>query len=797
MFALLVVAAAIYLVLGDLGEASVLSIFATLSVVVTIVQESRSERVIESLRDLSSPRALVIRQGVRRRIPGREVVRGDVIAIAEGDRIPADALLLSGTDVHTDESLLTGESVPVRKSASGSAGRTAMARPGGDDLPYLFSGSLIVRGHGLAEVFVTGPKTEMGRIGMVLGRIESEPPLLRKQTQPLVRILAIASLVLSAVVVLLYGSLRGSWFDGLLAGVALSMSLLPEELPLVLTVFTVMGAWRISQARVLTRRAAAIEMLGAATVLCSDKTGTLTKNAMSVAELRVDDEVFTVSDQPTLPDRVKLLVEYGILASAREPFDPMEKALHSVGDHLADKHQGWALINSQIPEPDFLAMIQVWKDPGSDRFVVAAKGAPETITHVCGLDAEQIGVIHRAVDQMAANGMRVLAVARANINNTGQFDSLRESKAFEFLGLIGFADPLRPAVPAAVRECHSAGIRVVMITGDYPATARAIANQAGLTSGPVITGKDLDDTVDAQLNARVREATVFARIMPEQKLRIVEALKKNGDVVAMTGDGVNDAPSLKAAHIGIAMGGRGTDVAREAAAIVLLDDDFGSIVRTIRLGRRIYDNLRKAMGYIIAVHVPIAGLALLPLLFGWPLILTPIHIAFLEMVIDPVCSVAFEAEPEESDVMKRPPRDPSSPLFSTALTAWSLFQGTVVLVLVGLIYVMALRYGLPEDETRALTFVSLVLTNVGLIFVNRSFEASVAAAFQRRNVLLWAMVGAIAALLLIIAVWPSARGLFHFGPLHLHDLFICVGAGLGVLLALDTLKPVVRRWLVG
>ena len=797
MFGLLVGAGVIYLLLGDLTEALLLLAFATISVAITIVQETRSQRVLEALRDLTSPRALVIRQGVRRRIPGREVVRGDIIVIAEGDRVPADAGLISGHDIEVDESLLTGESVPVRKSVAPSDAGPAHA--GGDDLPHVFSGTMVVRGHGLAEVRATGPGSEIGKIGQALGTIETEPTPLRRQTQRLVAIFATIGLGVSAIAVVLYGLFRGSWLEGLLGGVALSMSMLPEEFPLVLTVFMVMGAWRISQARVLTRRAAAIEALGAATVLCSDKTGTLTENRMSVAELRCAGEVLRLAERSDgkLAGVFAELAEYAILASVPEPHDPMERAIHALGGELAQKPQvlqpDWSLVQVYGLRPDLLAMAHLWQSRDADRpAAVAAKGAPEAIASLCRLDPERLAEIRQAADDMAAGGMRILGVARASFDGTA-FPETQRGFDFEFLGLIGLADPLRATVPAAIAECRSAGVRVAMVTGDYPTTARAIAYQAGLASEGITTGDELAALSEADLAERVKATTIFARIRPEQKLRIVNALKANGDVVAMTGDGVNDAPALKAAHIGVAMGGRGTDVAREAAAIVLLDDDFGSIVRTIRLGRRIYDNLRKAMGYILAIHVPIAGLSLLPLLFGWPLIFTPIHIAFLEMVIDPVCSIVFEAELEEADVMARPPRDPRSPLFSGSLAAWSLLQGALVLVLVAAIYVIALRNGLPEADVRALAFVSLVFTNVGLILANRSFDSSLLGALRRPNPALWWIVGAMTVLIAVVTLWLPARLLFHFGPLHLDDTAVCIGAGLVTLLGLELLKPVWRR----
>jgi Ca2+-transporting ATPase len=801
MLALLLGGGVIYLALGDLKEALILLAFATMSVLITVVQETRTERVLEALRDLTSPRALVIRDGQRKRIAGREVVRGDFVVLAEGDRVPADAVLVQSHDLQTDESLLTGESVPVRKIASSEDAPTKPRRPGGDDLPCVFSGSLVVRGTGVGEVVAIGVLSEIGKIGHTLSTLETEPPRLQAQTRRLVRGFAIVGGAVSVLAVLLYGTLRGGWLDAVLAGIALGMSMLPEEFPVILTVFMAMGAWRISRARVLTRRAAAIETLGSATVLCTDKTGTLTQNRMSIAELRVKSgEIFRSRDAPgaEMPEAFHVLVEFGILASARDPFDPMEKAFHDLGRERLERTEHlhgpeWKLVHAYGLRPDLLAMSHVWQ-AANDRkeFVIAAKGAPEAIADLCHLSAADLTALTRSVDAMATEGLRVLGVARASFAGPIWPDSQHDF-AFEFLGLVGLADPLRQSVPDAVSECQSAGIKVVMITGDYPATARAIARQAGLDVEDLVTGEELERLSEAEIARRVRTATVFARIMPEQKLRIVNALKANGDIVAMTGDGVNDAPSLKAAHIGIAMGGRGTDVAREASSIVLLDDDFGSIVKSVRLGRRIYDNLRKAMGFIFAVHVPIAGLALLPLLFGLPILFGPMHIAFLEMVIDPVCSLVFEAETEEDDVMRRPPRAPDKPLFSGQLIGWSLLQGAVAFVLVSGIFIVALRRGMPEEEVRALTFFSLVLTIISLIFINRSFSASLVTALCRPNsALVWVLV-VVTALLSLTLLLPLASELFRFGPLHLDDLAVTFGAGIVVLVLLELLKHVWRE----
>jgi Ca2+-transporting ATPase len=800
MLALLLGGGVIYLILGDVKEALILLAFATMSVAITAVQETRTERVLEALRDLTSPRALVIRAGERKRIPGREVVRGDFIVLAEGDRVPADAVLVQSDDLQTDESLLSGESVPVRKSASSDIESSRGLRPGGDDLPSVFSGSLVVRGRGVGEVVATGAHSEIGKIGRSLSTLETAPPRLQAQTRRLVQGFAIVGGAVSVLVVLLYGTLRGGWLDAVLAGIALGMSMLPEEFPVVLAVFMAMGAWRISQARVLTRRAAAIETLGSATVLCTDKTGTLTENRMSIAELRLmRGETFQCSQTsgPETPEQFHDLIEYGVLASAPDPVDPMEKAFYNLaqGQLAGTEHihgPEWKLLHAYGLRPGLLAMSNVWQAAdGRREFVVAAKGAPEAIADLSRLGAVDRAALTRTVNAMAGQGLRVLGVARASFTGRA-WPKTQGAFTFEFLGLVGLADPLRPSVPAAIGECRSAGIKVVMITGDYPATARAIAAQAGLDAEKMVTGQELSQMSEAELALRVRTATVYARIMPEQKLRIVTALKANGEIVAMTGDGVNDAPSLKAAHIGIAMGGRGTDVAREASSIVLLDDDFGSIVKAIRLGRRIYDNLRKAMGFIFAVHVPIAGLALLPLLLGMPILFGPMHIAFLEMVIDPVCSLVFEAESEEVDVMRRKPRVADEPLFSLPLIGWSVLQGLFAFALVATIFMIASRQGMPEDEVRALTFFSLVLTIVSLILVNRSFSTSLLAALLRPNATLALVLLGVVAMLGVTLLWPFARSLFRFGPLHVDDLALTLGAGLVVLVLLEALKPLWR-----
>src|SRR5450830_577889 len=786
MILLLLACGGVYVLLGDREEALVLlaSVFGVVGL--SLYQSRKTERALDALRDLSSPRALVVRDGQERRIPGREVVPGDLVVLAEGDRVPADGVLLHAMSLSADESLLTGESVPVTKLANESAAETG--RPGGDGLPHVWSGTLVVRGQGVARVSATGPKTELGKIGKPL----------QTQTARWVRVLAAAGLALCALLALAFGFFRGGWLEGLLAGLALAMALVPEEFPVILTVFLALGAWRISRRHVLARRSAAIEALGSATVLCVDKTGTLTQNRMAVAALEASGRTWDVANRggEPLPETFHPLVEFALLAIRQKPFDPMERAVEALAkDALAGTehlHGGWTLVHEYPLGHELLAVTHVWEpDRGGPR-VVAAKGAPEAVADLCHLPAAPAQALLAAVAQFAERGLRVLAVARATAP-PGALPPSAHDLTFECLGLVCLADPLRPGVADAVTECERAGVRTVMITGDYPGTARAIAAGAGLPSGDVLTGPELDALDDAALSSRVRGTRVFARVVPEQKLRLVKALKANGEVVAMTGDGVNDAPALKAAHIGIAMGGRGTDVAREASALVLLDDDYSSIVAAIRLGRRIFENIRKAMAYVLSVHVPIAGAALVPALVGWPLVLLPVHIVLLELVIDPACSIAFEAEPEDPGLMRRPPRDPKEPLLPARIVVRALLDGVLALIAVLGIAAFSVARGDAEGRTRALAFSTLLLLNLGLILTHRSTGLTMVASLRTPNpAIWWVLGGAIGVLGLCLGIEPM-RELLRFGPLSAADVALAAGAGVGGLAGFELLKRAGRK----
>ena len=775
MLLLLVAGGGIYLAVGDVHEALILLVSVFVVIGITVYQERKTERALEALRDLSSPRALVLRDGEEQRIAGREVVPGDLVLLHEGDRVPADGVLVECNEFSADESLLTGESLPVSKRAT-TLETIEMAQPGGEAQPFVFSGALVVQGYGKARILATGARTQMGRIGKALEMLEVQSTPLQVQTARFVRLFAAIGLLLCLCVVVLYGLMRDDWLAGLLAGITLAMAVLPEEFPLVLTVFLALGAWRISQQNVLTRRMPAIETLGSATVLCVDKTGTLTLNRMAVAELMTARDHHATGG--TMPASVRPVAHYAALACELNAFDPMERAIVTyVQEHDPDTvamRAHWRLVREYDLTRDLLAVTHCWQNPHSGEIIVAAKGAPEAIAGLCNEGVTPHLSILAQTAKIASRGRRVLGVARARFDG-GEFPDRPHGFAFEFVGLVALADPVRPTAAQAVTECHGAGIRVIMITGDYAGTAQSIAAEIGLTSpGGVLTGAQVESMSAAQLRSQAAQVNIFARMVPDQKLALVEALKANGEIVAMTGDGVNDAPALKAAHIGVAMGGRGTDVAREAASLVLLDDDFKSIVDAVRLGRRIYDNIRHAMSYLIAVHVPTAGMALLPLLFGWPMVFAPVHIVFLEFVIDPACSIAFEADPPHPSTMQRPPRSPRQPLLSHRLLWYSFLQGMVVLIAVALLYYVVLFNGFSDERARAMAFSALVLGNAALILSNRSQSRSIFATLRRPNRALWWIVGGALGGLGLALYVPPMQNIFKFEALSAPDLLLCI-----------------------
>jgi len=781
MFLMLLVAGGIYLLLGDRAEAAFLLVAVFAVIGLTLVQERKTQRALASLRDLSAPRALVIRDGQEARIPGREVVRGDLLVLREGDRVAADAVLRDG-QLTADESLLTGEAVPVNKRPTAGAATTdAMGTPGGEDTPWLFASTVVTKGLGVAEVRATGAATAVGRIGQALATTVEPPSGLQRASRRLVRLLTGLGLSLAVLLVLL-NWLWGArpLLDSLLSGIALAMAILPEEIPVILTVFLALGAWRISQRKVLTRRMTAVEALGAITVLAVDKTGTLTQNRMTVAELWADGQGFRHEGETALPEAFHPLTEFAMLATPADPFDPMEKAIQQFGRHWlsgtehvhAHLTPEWAYALS----PDILAMTQVFAEghpadrphPHPHDHLLATKGAPEAVMDLCHLPSEERARLLREVEALAARGLRVLGVARGHWVGDGRASDgerplSQHDFSFTFLGLVGFIDPPRPEVPAALAECRGAGVRVIMMTGDHPATARAIAQQVGLSERPeVLSGAEMATLPDDALRQRLQEVDLCARLQPEQKLRLVRLLQQGGQVVAMTGDGVNDAPALKAADVGIAMGERGTDVAREAAALVLLNDSFASIVAAVRRGRHIHDNITAATRFVFAVHVPVVALTLVPVLLHWPALLLPVHIMLLQLLIDPACSVVFEAEPEAADLMTRPPRPPDASPFSPGNLGLGLLQGLglAAMLLGGNGLLQAAHW--PAAAARGTVFTALVLSLFPLILANRPRLLPTRTGPAARNPWLPPMMAAVAAVLALALGLPPLRDVMGF-----------------------------------
>lgn len=726
MFLLLLAAGGLYLLMGDVHDALVLLAFVAIIIAVTIAQEQRTERALEALRDLSSPRALVIRDGVETRIAGRDVVEGDILLLAEGDRVPADARVLEFHELSADESMLTGESVSVAKLSL-------------DEMVY--AGTMIVRGQGVAVAVATGKATRLGSIGKALEEIDPEASPLHQQVKRLTVRIAVIALALSVGLVLLYGFKTGNWFESTLSGITLAMAALPQEFPVIMIVFFALGARRIAQHKVLTRNLNAIETLGKTTVLCTDKTGTLTENRMRVSALSVGGQMLSTQALAKLPIEFAELVRYSVLASEIEPHDPMEQAFHDFAQrHLNEAPlpaDDWQLVREYELSPSLMAMSHLWHGPGLAEHVIAAKGAPEAIGELCHLSEAQTSEVASHARQLAEQGLRVLGVARATYPVGNVWPDIQHDFDYQFIGLVGLADPVRQDVPAAVAACQRAGIRVVMITGDHPTTAAAIARQVGIAP-----------------------EDIHARITPERKLHIVENLKREGAIVAMTGDGVNDAPALKAAHIGIAMGKRGTDVAREAASLVLMEDDFASIVTAIALGRRIFSNLRQALLYTLTIHIPVICLSIMPVLLGLPLLLLPIHIAFMELVFDPTCSLVFEAEGGTGQEMSMPPRSATEPLLSVAQLVSHTLLGLVVGAILTVCYVQLYESGRSLEDVRAIIFTMLVSTTIGFVLALRQQKLHMLKLFAGFPRLSVAVIGVTLLCLLAITLIPMLAGLF-------------------------------------
>ncbi|MEK2646218.1 cation-translocating P-type ATPase [Bdellovibrio sp. BCCA] len=766
MTVLLAVCGILYSFIGEQQDAFMLLGFWGLIVLITFYQERKTEKALEALRDLSSPRALVIRGGSAIRVPARELVVGDLLQLTAGDIVPADVLLDEVFQMQIDESLLTGEAFPVVKSAGDTA----------------WSGTIAVQGQALATVTSTGISTRLGQIGTLLksGRREKTP--LKKETQTVVKRLTVVAIFLSFLITIVYFILNRDLLNGILVGLTLAMAILPNEIPAVLTIFLALGTRRLSKRNVLTRKITAVESIGATTTLCVDKTGTLTMNKMTVQRVLLSRDV-QVSE--------KELLQVASLASNVKTYDPMEEAIIEAYGEDTKEHSPFI----QFPlSPELFAMSNLWRrEKNSSELIIASKGAPEAILKMCQLSPQHSEAVLKIVDGLASEGLRLLAVARG-LCDEKDVPKDQVNLPVDFLGLLGFADPVRPGVKESIKECYDAGIRVIMITGDHAKTAASIAAQIGLKSSQkILTGVEMEKMSDSELSAHLKSATCFSRMLPEQKLRIVKILQGQGEVVAMTGDGVNDAPALAAAQIGIAMGKKGTDVAREASSIVLLDDDFTTIVQGIRIGRGIYDNLQSAMSYLIAVHIPIAGISILPVLLNLPIILMPVHVAFLHLLIEPTCSLVFEAEPAAENLMRRNPRNKDQPIFSKSVILPSVYQGLVIYVVIFVVFWMALRYGEGELDARALAFTILIFANLALIFINRSWARGAGWRISIQNKYLWPILMSTITILLVVLYIPAMRSLFHFSVLHPNDLLVSLLAAVVSVLWFEIVRRV-KNW---
>lgn len=790
MFLLLLVAAGIYFLLGEPRDGIIMLIFVVGIISIDVIQEWKTDRTLNALKDLSAPHIQVLRDGREQTIPSAELVPGDLMMIYEGVKIPADGVVVRCADLCVDESSLTGEAEGVWKAAVGDI------EPSDDywRRDYCYAGTLVTQGSAAVCVEKTGSRTEYGKIGMNVAEAPTEDTPLQKQTGKLVRTCA----VIAGILFILVGVF--TWMDipdhtftdrlveSILSGVTLAMAMIPEEFPVILTVFLSMGAWRLAKKHSLVRKLPSVETLGAVSVLCVDKTGTITMNKMSVQEL------WTASGHESE------LIETMGLGCETQAYDPMEKAMldycASQGittEHLFEESEfltEYAFTNEQK------MMGHVWVH--DEEILIAAKGSPERIFTICNLDEAQLKEAETRNQELSGQGLRVIAIATAKPADKMDIPESITDCRLTLLGLVGLADPPREGVKDDIAVCKSAGIRVVMITGDNGTTAAAIAKKIGLPHGQdIITGDMLNQMSDEELCQAVNTVSIFSRVIPEHKMRIVKAFQQNGEIVAMTGDGVNDAPALKYADIGIAMGKRGSEVSREAADLILLDDNFTTIVETIRDGRRIYDNIRKAVGYVFTIHIPIAFSALLAPFLGIApaaLLLLPLHVVLLEVLIDPTCSIVLERQPSESDIMERSPRNPGEKLLTAGLLGKSILQGIAVFAASFGSYLFLLsRNPGNAGDARSMGLAVIMLANLFLVQVNSSDHDSVLQSIRRlaKDKIMWAVnIGTL--VLLAVILYTPLSGVLKLSALPLPLLLTAVGLAAVSVLWYEIVKGVKR-----
>lgn len=766
MFLLLLIAATVYFLLGAPKDGAIMLVFVGFVASITFIQEWKTEKTMNALKDLTSPKVNTLRNGKNILIKSTELVPGDVVFLSEGERIPADCIVLEPSNFSVDESILTGESEYVMKVS------TTQSEKSTDywKKDILYAGTLCVFGKCTAIVKFTGINTEYGKIGKAISEAKDEPTPLQKKVSILVKNIAIAGVILCISVMVASYFYSFNILNSILSGISLAMAIIPEEFPVVLTVFLSMGAYRLAKNNTLMRKISAVETLGSATVLCVDKTGTITQNKMKVKSIYSDGRIFNNEDLKN-----QELSDLMVLSCEKDPYDPMEKAiLEAANLSQLETLYKYDLSKKIAFDSKTKRMANIYiKD---NTYYVAVKGSAETVLGLCNLDKQRMDEINIEIDKMASNGLRVLALADCTSEKV--YEDL-ECYELTFKALVRLQDPPKEGVEEAIKLCKKAGIRVVMITGDYSKTAMAIGEEIGLKfTDKVIVGNEIDSLSENELCEVVKSCDVFSRVIPEQKMKIVKALKKNGEIVAMTGDGVNDAPALKSADIGIAMGQRGTEVAKEAAHMILMDDNFTTIVKSVKDGRRVYDNIRKAMVYILIIHIPIAAMAMFAPLFNLPPLLLPMHIMLLELIIDPTCSIVFEGEPAEANIMENPPRPPQEPLLTRNLTIKVVLQGVVMFLAAFMPFHYMIDLGISSEYARSFSLITFIVANVTLVLVNRSNTELLYHLIKEKGSKVRLIVNSMALIMVFAIVYiPILNGFFRTEKIGIYPLIFAIVLG--------------------
>jgi P-type Ca2+ transporter type 2C len=782
MVLLLFVAALLYFISGEIADAVFMTSAIVLVTSISLYQESRSHNALAALKTLTQPTCKVIRDGITIEIKREELVVGDCMVIEEGSSVPADGIILRSNDFSVNESILTGESLPVNKNKS-------------EEFNKVFQGTTVTSGLAICEVTAIGDKTELGKIGLSLAAIKEEDTPLQKQIRNFVKKMAFTGIIIFMIVWAINFFNSHQIVNSLLKALTLAMSILPEEIPVAFTTFMALGAWRLMKLGIIVKQTKTVETLGSATVICTDKTGTITENRMSLASI-FDLSANTISSPENFHQKENELIALAMWASEPIAFDPMEIALHNAYEKsgIKDERPRYRMIHEYPLDGTPPMMTHIFEDASGNR-IIAAKGAPEAIMKVSELSGEEKIIVTNALKTLTEKGFRVLGVASASFDGNN-FPLHQQNFHFNLHGLVAFYDPPKKNMGEVFQSFYDAGIAVKIITGDNAATTSTIAKQVGFKGSEyTLSGKELENMNEHELNERVMQTTIFTRMFPEAKLRILNALKANKQIVAMTGDGVNDGPALKAAHIGIAMGKKGTEIAKEVSSLILTDDDLAKMVQAIAMGRKIYTNLKKAIQYIISIHIPIILTVLMPLVLGWvyPSIFSPVHVIFLELIMGPTCSIIYENEPIEKNIMQQKPRPLTLTFFNWKELSTSIIQGLAITAGTLFIYQYAVRHSYGEEETRTMVFITLIAANIFLTLVNRSFYYSIFTTLRYKNSLVTVIIGATIILTTLLLYVPLFADFFQFNRPPVSELLISTATGFLSVIWFEIVKFFVRK----